>query len=607
MPINNTVLQVTKRIQKRSEPTRLPYLERIQSTQDKGISRAHLSCSNLAHAYAAATSKDKSVLKADKMPNIGIVTAYNDMLSAHQPFETFPALIKETARQAGATAQVAGSVPAMCDGVTQGQTGMELSLFSRDVIALAASVALSHNCFDGAVYLGVCDKIVPGLVIAALTFGHIPSIFLPAGPMPTGLSNDEKAQARKRFAKGEITRQQLLDAEMQSYHGPGTCTFYGTANSNQMLMEVMGMHLPGATFINPNTRFRESLTKSGINHLLAMVDPKSDNYTPVYKILDEKAFVNGIVGLHATGGSTNLVIHLIAMAAAAGIIITPEDFADLSEVTPLVAKVYPNSKFDINQYHAAGGLQLLFCELIDAGMLHTNVHTVAGYGLERYRYEPKLSDDNTVLWHEYNQKSLDESIVRPFSKPFQATGGLIRLQGEIGEAVIKVSAIDVDKHIIQAPAIVFHDQESVKSAFSRGELARDFVCVVRYQGPKANGMPELHGLTPILSILQDRGFKVALLTDGRMSGASGKIPAAIHVTPEALEGGPIARIRNEDMIRIDAVNGTIKVLADDTWLQRLNCECDISHHQNGMGRELFGLFRGNVSDSSNGASVFSRH
>ena len=605
MTMNKTVQQITERIQKRSELTRAGYLERIRQAQDKGISRAHLSCSNLAHVYAAATTSDKQTMKAERMPNIGIVTAYNDMLSAHQPFHDFPDLIKETARLAGATAQVAGGVPAMCDGVTQGQTGMELSLFSRDVIALAASVALSHNCYDGVVYLGVCDKIVPGLIIAALTFGHIPSIFLPAGPMTTGLSNDDKAQARKQFAKGEITREQLLEAEMQSYHGPGTCTFYGTANSNQMLMEIMGMHLPGATFINPDTPLREFLTMSGVNHLLKMITV-NNNYTPVYKILDEKAFVNGIIGLHATGGSTNLVIHLIAMAAAAGIIITPEDFADLSKVTPLLAKVYPNGRFDINQYHAAGGLQLLFSELIDAGMLHTDVHTVAGFGLEKYRCEPKLSNANTVQWHEYKAKSLDNNIARSYSNPFQQTGGLVRLEGEIGEAVMKVSAIDEARYIVEAPAIVFHDQESVKAAFSKGELARDFICVVMYQGPKANGMPELHGLTPILSILQDRGFKVALLTDGRMSGASGKIPAAIHVTPEALENGPIARIQTGDVIRINAITGTIEVITDDDWLQRPIEDVDVEQYQHGTGRELFGLFRHNVSGSAYGASIFNR-
>ena len=602
MNINQTLQTVTDRIDRRSTKTRSEYMQRTMEAKEKGVARAHLSCSNMAHAYASSNSVEKSKLVTDRAPNLGIVTAYNDMLSAHQPFKDFPDVIKQAAKDVGATAQVAGGVPAMCDGVTQGQSGMELSLFSRDVIALAAGVAMSHNCFDASVYLGVCDKIVPGLVIAAATFGHVPAIFLPAGPMISGISNDQKAEARKKYAKGEIDRAQLLKSEMSAYHGPGTCTFYGPANSNQMLMEVMGLHLPGATFVNPNTALREEFTKAGAVRALS-ITALGDNYIPAARVLSVKAFVNGIVGLHATGGSTNLVLHMVAMARAAGVQITAEDFSDLSAITPLIARVYPNGKGDVNHFHAAGGLQYLMSELCDAGLLHEDVMTVMGQGLERYFGEANLDASDKLQWKAQKPESYDNEILATVAQPFQNTGGLASLKGNIGDAVIKTSAVPKDRHLIEAPALVFHDQESVKEAFAKGELGRDFVCVVRFQGPKANGMPELHGLTPILSILQDSGFKVALLTDGRMSGASGKIPAAIHVTPEAAMAGPIAKIRDGDRIRIDADKGVVEVSSPEDWLSREAISVDLSHNEYGNGRELFQQFRRNVGTADLGASA----
>ena len=602
MPLNDTVHRVTERIRARSRILRTGYLQRMARAADAGPARAHLSCGNLAHAFAASPEADKTRQTGSAAGNIGIVTAYNDMLSAHQPFEGYPALIREAARQAGGTAQVAGGVPAMCDGVTQGQPGMELSLFSRDVIALAAGVALSHNCFDAAIFLGVCDKIVPGLVIAAATFGHIPAIFAPAGPMTSGLPNDEKAAVRQRFARGEIGRDELMAAEMASYHGAGTCTFYGTANSNQMLMEFMGLHLPGASFVNPGTPLREALTRAAARRALE-ITATGNSYTPVSAVLDERAFVNGMVGLHATGGSTNLTLHLVAMARAAGVLIDWSDMAELSAVTPLMARVYPNGLADVNHFHAAGGLGFMIGELLEAGLLHGDVRTVAGDGLARYTLEPVLGDDG-LAWREGARTSLNDRILRPAADPFQRTGGLAVLCGNLGQAVIKTSAVKPAHHIIEAPARVFQDQEEIKAAFRNGELERDFICVLRFQGPRANGMPELHSLTPLLSVLQDRGFRVALLTDGRMSGASGKVPAAIHVTPEAAVGGAIARVRDGDMLRLDAAAGRLDVLGDPAeFAGRAPAQADLSANAYGIGRELFAAFRRNVGPAETGAAV----
>ena len=600
MTLHPTIERVTDRIIARSEATRRPYLDRIETARAKGPARAHLSCSGQAHAYAAS-GQDKDRLATTSAGNLGIVTTYNDMLSAHQPFERYPDLIREAVRNAGGTAQVAGGVPAMCDGVTQGEAGMELSLFSRDVIALAASVALSHNTFDAAVYLGVCDKIVPGLVIAAQAFGHLPAVFLPAGPMESGLSNDEKAMVRQKFAAGEVGREALMAAEMAAYHGPGTCTFYGTANTNQMLMEFMGLHLPGASFVPPNGKLRDALTQAGAARALAL-SALGNEYTPVAAILDERAFVNGIVGLNATGGSTNLLIHLVAMARAGGIVLDWEDFSEISDITPLLARVYPNGLADVNHFHAAGGLGYMIGELLKTGLLHPDTHTVAGLGLEYYTTEPKLKPEGLV-WEAGAGTSLNEKILRPASDPFQPTGGLRRMAGSLGTACMKVSAVAPEHHIIEAPARVFAGQDEVKAAFKAGELTGDVIVVVRFQGPKANGMPELHSLTPLLSILQGRGQKVALVTDGRMSGASGKVPAAIHVCPEAVDGGPIARVRDGDILRVDAVAGTLDVLADDLD-SRPNATADLSAAHAGTGRELFTMFRNTVGAATTGATIF---
>ncbi|MEL6170224.1 MAG: phosphogluconate dehydratase [Pseudomonadota bacterium] len=599
MSLNATIEAVTARVVDRSKTTRSAYLEKIRRAAEGGPKRAHLSCGNQAHAYAAM-GDDKDALVGARAPNLGIVTAYNDMLSAHQPFATFPDRIKAAVRAAGGTAQVAGGVPAMCDGVTQGQTGMELSLFSRDVIALAAGVALSHDTFDAAVYLGVCDKIVPGLIIAAATFGHIPAVFLPAGPMVSGLPNDEKARVRQQFASGEVGRDTLMKAEMESYHGPGTCTFYGTANTNQMLMEFMGLHLPGTSFVNPNTPLRDALTDAGATRALEITALGND-YRPTGEILDEKAFVNGIVGLMATGGSTNLVLHLPAMARAAGVILDIEDFNDISAVTPLMAKVYPNGLADVNHFHAAGGLGYMIGELLGDGLLHADTSTVAGDGLERYTKEPKLTEAG-LIWEDGAGATLNDKILRPASDPFQPSGGLKELKGNLGRAVMKVSAVKPEHHVIEAPARVFHDQTSVKDAFKAGEITEDTVVVVRFQGPKANGMPELHSLTPTLAVLLDRGIKVALVTDGRMSGASGKVPAAIHLAPEAAAGGPLARVVDGDVIRVDAVAGTITVLAGD-FDTRTPVQPDLSANEVGLGRELFAAFRAGCGDAATGAST----
>lgn len=596
----DTVQRVTDRIIARSEPTRAAYLANMDAARAKGPARAHLSCSGQAHAYAAS-GPDKDQLAATSAGNLGIVTAYNDMLSAHQPFERYPELIRQAAREVGGTAQVAGGVPAMCDGVTQGEAGMELSLFSRDVIALAASVALSHNTFDAAVFLGVCDKIVPGLMIAAQAFGHLPAVFMPAGPMESGMPNDEKAKVRQKFAAGECGRDALMAAEMAAYHGPGTCTFYGTANTNQMLMEFMGLHLPGASFVPPNSDLRDALTREGAKRALSL-SALGNDYTPVCDILDERAFVNGIVGLNATGGSTNLLIHLVAMARAGGIVLDWQDFADLSDITPLMARVYPNGLADVNHFHAAGGLGYMIGELLSAGMLHPDTRTVAGTGLENYTKDPRYAD-GVLSWRAGTGKSLNDKILRPANDAFQPSGGLKRLTGSLGTAVMKVSAVAPEHQVVEAPVRVFHDQDEVKAAFKAGELTGDVIVVVRFQGPQANGMPELHSLTPILSILQGRGQKVALVTDGRMSGASGKVPAAIHVCPEAVEGGPIARLQDGDLMRVDAVSGALEILTAGV-LERPAVTADLTANEAGTGRELFTMFRKSVGAATAGASIF---
>jgi len=598
MALNATIAAVTDQIIERSAHRRSQYLARMRAAASEGPRRAHLSCGNQAHAYAAM-GDDKTALTDARSPNLGIVSAYNDMLSAHQPFEDYPDKIRAAARKVGATAQVAGGVPAMCDGVTQGQVGMELSLFSRDVIALATGVALSHNTFDAAVYLGVCDKIVPGLVIAAGTFGYIPGLFIPAGPMVSGLPNDEKAKIRQQFAAGEVGRDKLMEAEMASYHGPGTCTFYGTANSNQMLMEFMGLHLPGASFVNPGTPLREALTEHAAQRAIA-ISALGNEYTPVCDVLDERAFVNGMVGLMATGGSTNLVMHLPAMARAAGVEITLEDFDAISSVVPLMAKVYPNGLADVNHFHAAGGLAYMIDQLLDAGLMHEDVTTVAGRGMSAYASEPKLSGD-ALHWEAGPQHSQNDKILRPASNPFQPTGGLRQMHGNLGQGMMKVSAVAPERQVIEAPARVFEDQEDVKAAFKAGEFTSDTVVVVRFQGPKSNGMPELHSLTPTLAVLQDRGLKVALVTDGRMSGASGKVPSAIHVCPEAAEGGPLAKVRDGDIIRVDAIAGVLDVKTDLT--SRDAVQRDLSQNGHGVGRELFEMFRQNVGQAATGAAV----
>lgn len=600
MAIHAKIQEITDRIVRRSSASRDAYLARMRTAAGKGPSRAHLSCSGQAHAFAAAGT-DQEALAVGIGGNLGIVTAYNDMLSAHQPFEGYPDVVRAAARSVGATAQVAGGVPAMCDGVTQGEAGMELSLFSRDVIAMATGVALSHNVFDAAVFLGVCDKIVPGLVIGAQAFGHLPAVFLPAGPMTSGLANDDKAMVRQKFAAGECDRAALMAAEMAAYHGPGTCTFYGTANTNQMLMEFMGLHLPGSSFVSPNTAMREALTAEGACRALSL-SALGENYTPVCDILDEKAFVNGIVGLMATGGSTNLLIHLVAMARAGGIVLTPDDFSQISEIVPLLARVYPNGLADVNHFHAAGGLGLVISELLRGGLLHPDTMTVAGRGLAQYTHEPFLQDDKLV-WRAGTDTSLNDKIIGTINAPFAETGGLKRLKGSLGTGVIKVSAVKPEFHIIEAPARVFHSQEDAKAAFKAGAFTGDVIVVVRFQGPKANGMPELHSLTPMLGILQARGQKVALVTDGRMSGASGKVPAAIHVCPEAVEGGPIAQVQDGDMLRLDAVSGTLENLNADAALRPM-ASADLTAGHTGMGRELFAPFRASVGAAETGASVF---
>ena len=602
MAADARISAITDRIVERSRPTREAYLARLRQAVDRGPHRATLSCGNLAHGFAVCSPAEKDMLAGDRVPNLGIVTAYNDMLSAHQPYETDPALIRAAARDAGGVAQVAGGVPAMCDGVTQGQPGMELSLFSRDVIAMSAGIGLSHNMFDAAVYLGVCDKIVPGLMIAAMTFGHLPAVFIPAGPMTSGLPNDEKARIRQLFAEGKVGRKELLEAESRSYHGPGTCTFYGTANSNQMLMEIMGFHMPGSSFINPGTPLRDALTKEAAKRALA-ITAMGNEFTPAGEMIDERSIVNGVVGLHATGGSTNHTLHLVAMARAAGITLTWQDISDLSDIVPLLARVYPNGLADVNHFNAAGGMGFLIRELLKHGLLHDDTRTVFGQGLAAYTVEAKLGGNGSVIRMPVPEESGDPKVLAKIEDPFQKTGGLKMLAGNVGTAVIKISAVKPERHIIEAPAKVFHSQKALNDAFKNGDLDGDFIAVVRFQGPKANGMPELHKLTTVLGILQDRGQKVALLTDGRMSGASGKVPAAIHVTPEASTGGPIAKIREGDILRLDAVKGTIDVIAEDDYEARAPISIDLDDNEYGMGRELFSIFRRMAGSADQGAGV----
>ena len=599
--MNPVIERVTERIQKRSRQSRADYLGRMDRAAGDGPSRHALSCSNIAHAMAASSDVEKTALSGTATPNIGIVSAYNDMLSAHQPFERFPALIKDAAARAGATAQFAGGVPAMCDGVTQGQDGMDLSLFSRDVIAMSTAIALSHDMFDAAILLGVCDKIVPGLVIGALSFGHIPVVFAPAGPMVSGLPNKEKARIREEYAAGKIGRDELLAAESASYHAPGTCTFYGTANSNQMLMEFMGLQLPGGSFVNPGTELRDELTAEAVRAVLRITD-MGDDYTPLAHIVDEKSVVNGIVGLLATGGSTNHTLHLVAMARAAGVLIDWNDFAELSAAVPLMAHVYPNGLADVNHFHAAGGLGFMIRELLDAGLLHQNVKTILGDGLQKFCVEPKL-DKGKLAWRDAQQESLDAEILRPASDPFDKEGGIRVVDGNLGRAIVKVSAVDESHYSISAPARGFASQAAFVEAFNNGELERDFVAVLPYQGPRANGMPELHKLTPYLGVLQNRGFKVALLTDGRMSGASGKVLAAIQVTPEAADDGVIARIRDGDTVSVDAAQGTLTAVGAEDELEARKVEpVSLSENHAGLGRELFATFRRQVSGAEQGAS-----
>jgi len=603
MSVRQAIQDVTDRIAARSRETRRDYLNRLDAAREAGVHRTVLSCGNLAHAFAACNPSEKAALAGTKSLNLGIVTSYNDMLSAHQPYHSYPDLIKAAAREIGATAQVAGGVPAMCDGVTQGQPGMDLSLFSRDVIAMATAIALSHNMFDAAVFLGICDKIVPGLLIGALTFGHIPAVFVPAGPMPTGLPNDEKSKVRQLYMEGKVGRAELLEAESKSYHSAGTCTFYGTANSNQMLMEIMGLHVPGSSFINPNTPLRDALTREATVRALSLTAQGND-FTPVGHVIDEKAIVNGLVGLHATGGSTNHTMHLIAIAAAAGLQVTWDDMSDLSDATPLLARVYPNGLADVNHFHAAGGMGFLIRELLESGHLHEDVKTVWGTGLSGYTVEAKLIADK-LTYEPAPAESALPKVLTSARTPFQQSGGLKLLTGNLGRSVIKVSAVKPEHRVVEAPARVFHGQEQLQAAFKAGELVGDMIAVVRFSGPKAVGMPELHKLTPTLGILQDRGFKVALLTDGRMSGASGKVPAAIHVTPEAVDGGPIARIRDGDIIRLDAEAGTIDFLGDEAeFLARPLAAEDLAPQHFGMGRELFAGFRHLVGTADRGASVF---
>lgn len=601
--LHPVVEAVTARIEARSKLRRQRYLDLIDSRRSPDPARVRLAAANQAHGFAACPLQDKEMLKTGRWANIGIVTAYNDMLSAHQPLAAYPDIIKQAARKAGATAQVAGGVPAMCDGITQGFEGMELSLFSRDTIAMGAAIALSHDTFDAAIYLGVCDKIVPGLLIGALRHGWLPSIFCPAGPMPSGLPNPEKARIRQLFAEGKVGRDALLEAESQSYHSPGTCTFYGTANSNQMLMEIMGLHVPGTAFINPNTPLRTALVEACALRA-SQITQLGDTYIPIGQVVDARAIVNAIVGLCATGGSTNQMIHIPAIAQAAGLIVDWNDFHDLSSATPLLCRVYPNGVADVNHFHAAGGMGFLIRELLTAGLVHGDVLTVAGQGLEAYTREPFLTETG-LEWRDAPLQSGDNQVLNPVATPFSKDGGLRLVEGNLGRGCVKVSAVKAEHRIVEAPARVFKDQASLHAAFKAGELDRDVVVVVRGQGPAATGMPELHKLTPPLGVLQDRGFKVALVTDGRMSGASGKVLAAIHVSPESKSGGPIGKVRDGDMIRVDAEAGTLDALvADEVWQTRDFDTKVVAGVTRGFGREMFGMFRALVSTAEEGAMPF---
>ncbi|WXL27652.1 phosphogluconate dehydratase [Ectopseudomonas mendocina] len=596
------ILEVTERLIERSRDTRSAYLRMIRAAASEGPARGKLQCANFAHGVAGCGGSDKQRLRLMDSANVAIVTAYNDMLSAHQPYETYPEQIRQALRDIGSVGQVAGGVPAMCDGVTQGEPGMEIGLASREVIAMSTAVALSHNMFDAAVFLGVCDKIIPGLLMGALRFGHLPALFIPAGPMPSGISNKEKADVRERYAEGKATRDELLESEMKAYHAPGTCTFYGTANTNQMLMEMMGLHLPGSSFVNPNTPLRDALTQESARQAVRLTK-QGGNFLPLGELLDERVLINSIVALHATGGSTNHTLHMPAIAMAAGIKLTWQDMADLSEVVPTLAKVYPNGKADVNHFHAAGGVAYLVRQLLDAGLLHEDVNTVMGRGLRRYTQEPFL-ENGQLVWREGGLQSLDPNILRPVSEPFSHEGGLRLMSGNLGRGVMKVSAVAPEHQVVEAPAKVFHDQQALADAFKAGQLECDFVAVMRFQGPRFNGMPELHKMTPYLAVLQDRGFKVALVTDGRMSGASGKIPAAIHVCPEASDGGPLAKVQEGDLVRVDGTTGTLQLLIDPTELEQRAAEPAPSEQAVGCGRELFGFMRAAISSAEQGASAF---
>ena len=596
------VEKVTQQIIERSHVVRTLYLKHIEKAAEQGTHRATLACGNLAHGFAACNTGDKADLASDKKPNIAIITSYNDMLSAHEPYKDSPDLIKAAIRAAGGVAQVAGGVPAMCDGVTQGQPGMELSLFSRDVIAMSTAISLSHNMFDGGLYLGVCDKIVPGLLLGALSFGHLPAVFVPSGPMTSGISNKEKARTRQKYAEGKIGRKELLESESKSYHSPGTCTFYGTANSNQMMVEIMGLHLPGSSFINPYTPLRDELTKAAAVQVLKFT-AMGDDYRPLGRVIDEKAIVNAIVGLLATGGSTNHTMHIVAIARAAGIDVNWDDFNELSHAIPLVTKVYPNGPADINHFQAAGGMSVLIAELLRGGFLHEDVLTVAdSRGMAGYSQEPKLVNGQ-LLWQEGPEASLDPEVIGSLEKPFAVGGGLHVMHGNLGRGISKVSAVAEKHQVVEAPAIVFDDQDDVAAAFHRGELERDFIIVLRFQGPKSNGMPELHKLTPLLGLLQDKGFKVAIVTDGRMSGASGKVPSAIHMCPECEDGGPLAKVRTGDVINLNTQTGEVNALVDAAEFKARIAEPNSAQdHHWGMGREMFGAFRVGASSAETGAT-----
>ncbi len=599
--LNKVVEQVTQRIIERSAKTRAAYLARMKEQYGKRVKRDQLACTNLAHVAAAEDNKVKIRLKNIESPNIGIVTAYNDMLSAHQPYYRYPEILKDTIIEQNATAQVAGGVPAMCDGVTQGQVGMELSLLSRDIIAMSTAISLSHNVFDGVICLGICDKIVPGLLIGALTYGYLPTIFIPSGPMPSGISNKDKAETRKLFAEGKVGKEALLESEFKSYHAAGTCTFFGTANTNQMLMEAMGLHIPGAAFVTPNTPLRRKLTDYAAAQIVKNTAQR-DNFTPLCEIVTEKSIVNGIIGLLATGGSTNHTLHIPAIAKAAGISLTWDDFNDLSKAVPLLAKVYPNGSNDVNQFHEAGGMTYIMEQLLAGGYLHDDVKTVVGNGLTQYTKTPRLNNEQLEWTDAFN---LDNTILRSKDEPFSHEGGLRLLSGNLGRSVSKISAIAAEHRYVKAPASVFHSQDEVLAAYKEGKLNHDVVVVLKYQGPKANGMPELHGLTPALASLQDQGYKVALVTDGRMSGASGKVPNAIHMTPEALSGGNFAKVLDGDIIELDLENGTLQLhVSDDELAKRIENTPDLSANQINFGRELFNKMRPNLSNSEDGATLF---